>query len=47
MVQLVVYIIMQMVTDLFQKERTEIFSQGRIIQLDNYRKLKAYGWPGF
>ena len=31
----------------FPKERLEIFSQGRIIQLDNYRKLKAYGWPGF
>ncbi len=31
----------------FPKERLEIFSQGRIIQLDNFRKLKAYGWPGF
>ena len=31
----------------FPKERLEIFSQGRIIQLDNFRKLKAYGWPEF
>ena len=31
----------------FPKERLEIFVQGRIIQLDNFRKLKAFGWPGF
>ncbi|MDB4238744.1 bi-domain-containing oxidoreductase [Alphaproteobacteria bacterium] len=31
----------------FPKERLEVFSQGRVLQLDNYRKLKAYGWPGF
>ena len=31
----------------FPKERLEIFSQGRILQLDNFRKLKAYGWPAF
>ena len=27
----------------FPKERLEIFSQGRIYQLDNFRKLLAYG----
>ena len=30
-----------------QKERLEVFAGGRILQLDNYRKLKGYGWPGF
>ena len=29
------------------KERLEIFSQGRALQLDNFRKLKGYSWPGF
>jgi predicted dehydrogenase/threonine dehydrogenase-like Zn-dependent dehydrogenase len=31
----------------FPKERVEVFTAGRILQLDNFRKLKAYGWPGF
>ncbi len=29
------------------KERLEVFASGRVLQLDNFRKLKAYGWPGF
>lgn len=28
------------------KERLEVFAQGGVLQLDNYRALKAYGWPG-
>ncbi len=31
----------------FPKERIEVFSAGRILQLDNFCKLKGYGWPGF
>lgn len=31
----------------FPKERVEVFTAGRVIQLDNFRKLKGYGWPGF
>lgn len=31
----------------FPKERIEVFAAGRILQLDNFRKLRAYGWPGF
>jgi predicted dehydrogenase len=31
----------------FPKERIEIFTAGRVLQLDNFRKLTAYGWPGF
>lgn len=31
----------------FPKERLEIFAQGRVLQLDNYRKLRGFGWPGF
>jgi predicted dehydrogenase/threonine dehydrogenase-like Zn-dependent dehydrogenase len=31
----------------FPKERVEVFAAGRVLQLDNYRKLKGYGWPGF
>jgi predicted dehydrogenase/threonine dehydrogenase-like Zn-dependent dehydrogenase len=31
----------------FPKERLEIFVDGRILQLDNYRKLTGFGWPGF
>ncbi|WP_421864528.1 bi-domain-containing oxidoreductase [Marinobacter adhaerens] len=30
----------------FPKERLEIFCAGRVLQLDNFRKLKVYGWPG-
>jgi predicted dehydrogenase/threonine dehydrogenase-like Zn-dependent dehydrogenase len=31
----------------FPKERLEVFAGGRIIQLDNYRRLTGFGWPGF
>lgn len=31
----------------FPKERLEVFAGGRILQLDNYRKLTGFGWPGF
>jgi len=31
----------------FPKERLEVFSGGKILQLDNYRELKAFDWPGF
>jgi predicted dehydrogenase len=31
----------------FPKERLEVFCAGRILQLDNFRRLRAYGWPGF
>jgi len=29
----------------FPKERIEVFCAGRILQLDNFRRLKAWGWP--
>ena len=32
---------------LFPKERLEIFAAGGVLQLDNYRKLTGFGWPGF
>jgi predicted dehydrogenase len=31
----------------FPKERVEVFCAGRILQLDNFRGLRGYGWPGF
>ena len=31
----------------FPKERVEVFAGGRVLQLDNFRRLRAYGWPGF
>lgn len=31
----------------FPKERLEVFSGGRVLQLDNFRKLTGYSWPGF
>lgn len=31
----------------FPKERLEVFCAGRVLQLDNFRKLTGYGWPGF
>lgn len=31
----------------FPKERLEVFCAGRILQLDNFRKLTGFGWPGF
>lgn len=29
------------------KERLEVFCAGRILQLNNFRSLRGYGWPGF
>jgi len=34
-------------TKAFPKERLEVFAAGRILQLDNFVKLKGYAWPGF
>ena len=31
----------------FPKERLEVFAGGRILQLDNFRSLTGFGWPGF
>jgi len=31
----------------FAKERLEVFCAGKVLQLDNFRKLKGYGWKGF
>jgi predicted dehydrogenase len=31
----------------FPKERVEAFVGGRVLQLDNFRRLRAFGWPGF
>ena len=31
----------------FPKERIEVFTSGRILQIDNFRSLKGYGWKGF
>ena len=31
----------------FPKERIEVFAAGRVLQLDNFRKLKGFGWSGF
>ena len=31
----------------FPKERLEVFAGGGVLQLDNYRKLVGFGWPGF
>jgi len=31
----------------FPKERLEVFVAGRVLQLDNFRRLKGFGWPGF
>jgi predicted dehydrogenase len=31
----------------FPKERLEIFAAGRVLQLDNFRKLVGFGWAGF
>ncbi|MCK6581254.1 MAG: bi-domain-containing oxidoreductase [Anaerolineae bacterium] len=30
----------------YPKERLEVFSEGRIAVLDNYRSLRGYGWKG-
>ena len=29
------------------KERVEVFCAGRVLQLDNFRRLRGFGWPGF
>lgn len=31
----------------FPKERIEVFCGGRVLQLDNFRRLRGYGWTGF
>lgn len=31
----------------FPKERLEVFSDGRVIQMDNFRKMTGFGWSGF
>lgn len=31
----------------FPKETLQVFVSGRILQLENFRKLKGYGWPRF
>lgn len=31
----------------FPKERIEVFAAGRTLQLDNFLKLRGFGWPGF
>jgi predicted dehydrogenase/threonine dehydrogenase-like Zn-dependent dehydrogenase len=34
-------------TKSFPKERVEVFSEGRILALDNFKTLRGYNWPGF
>jgi predicted dehydrogenase len=31
----------------FPKERLEVFCAGRVLQLDNFRTLRGWGWRGF
>lgn len=31
----------------FPKERVEVFASGRILQLENFRVLRGFGWSGF
>lgn len=31
----------------FPKERVEVFTAGKVLQLDNFRKLKGFGWSNF
>jgi predicted dehydrogenase/threonine dehydrogenase-like Zn-dependent dehydrogenase len=31
----------------FPKERLEVFAAGRVLQMDNFRKLRGFGWPKF
>jgi predicted dehydrogenase/threonine dehydrogenase-like Zn-dependent dehydrogenase len=31
----------------FPKERVEVFCGDAVLQMDNYRKLQGFGWPGF
>jgi predicted dehydrogenase/threonine dehydrogenase-like Zn-dependent dehydrogenase len=32
---------------IFPKERIEVFCDNAVLQMDNYRVLTGYGWPGF
>ena len=31
----------------FPKERLEVFCNGGVVQLDNFKTMKGYGWKGF
>ena len=31
----------------FPKERMDVFCSGKVLQLDNFRKLRGFSWPGF
>lgn len=31
----------------FPKERVEVFCAGRVLRIDNFRKMRGFGWPGF
>jgi hypothetical protein len=31
----------------FPKERVDVFCAGRVLQLDNFRTLRGWGWPNF
>jgi predicted dehydrogenase/threonine dehydrogenase-like Zn-dependent dehydrogenase len=31
----------------YPKERLEVFCGGRVVRLDNFIKMKGFGWPGF
>jgi predicted dehydrogenase len=31
----------------YPKERVQVFAEGKILDLDNWRKLRGYGWNGF
>ncbi len=31
----------------FAKERIEVFAAGRTLQIDNFRKMRGFNWPGF
>jgi len=31
----------------FPKERIEVFANGGILQIDNFKSLRGFGWPGF
>jgi len=31
----------------YPKERVEVFAGGRVMRLDNFRRLRAFGWPHF
>jgi predicted dehydrogenase len=32
---------------IYPKERIEVFTAGRVLQLDNFRRMRGFGWPGF